>query len=409
MSFSFAGRNILVGITGSIAVYKVCDWVRSLSKASAQVTVVMTESAARFVSPLTFAALSGNRVHVKMFEPVGEEDIPHINLARKNDIILIAPATAATIARMACGLADDLLSAIVLAAKIPIIVCPAMNSNMYLHPATLANLQRLKEYGYIIVDPDTGTMACGEEGPGRLPEWEPVYEACLSAVTDQDLKDRSILITAGPTEEPLDPVRYLSNRSSGKMGYAMARAARRRGANVTLIAGPVHISDPPGVSCVHVRTAQEMWDQVMDRFDDADIIVKAAAVSDFRPARTMDQKIKKQGAGPHLELARNRDILFELGERNKTGNNPKFLIGFAAESQKILEEGKRKLQEKNLDCIVVNDISADDAGFAVDTNRVILLDRNGGVNEFPLLSKDETADRIWDEVISLGANLPEKR
>lgn len=405
MSSSFSGKNILVGITGSIAVYKVCDWVRSLSKAGAQVTVVMTESAAQFVSPLTFAALSGNRVYVKMFDPVGEEDIPHINLARKNDFILVAPATAATIARMAGGLADDLLSAIVLAAKIPIIVCPAMNSNMYLHPATQANLQRLKEYGYTVVNPATGTMACGEEGPGRLPEWESVSEACLGAITAQDMTGRSILITAGPTEEPLDPVRYLSNRSSGKMGYSLARTARRRGARVTLVAGPTHLADPPDVSIVHVRTALEMYDQVICRFDDADIIVKAAAVSDFRPASTMAQKIKKQGSELQLQLAGNSDILFELGERNKTERNPKILVGFAAESQKVLEEGKRKLQEKNLDCIVVNDISADDAGFSVDTNRVTLLDRFGGVHELPLLSKDETADRIWDAVIFQAAHL----
>jgi phosphopantothenoylcysteine decarboxylase/phosphopantothenate--cysteine ligase len=401
MSSLFTDKKILVGITGSIAVYKVCDWVRSLVKEGAHVTVVMTESATRFVSPLTFAALSGNRVHVNMFDPAGEEDIPHINLARRNELILVAPATAATISRMAAGMADDLLSTVVLATKSPIVVCPAMNSNMYLHPATQANLNTLKEYGYTIVNPDSGAMACGEEGPGRLPEWDPVLDVCVGSLTHQDLSGKSILITAGPTEEPLDPVRFLSNRSSGKMGYALARVARRRGAKVTLIAGPNHLPDPPGIQCVHIRNAQAMYDEVISRFDEADIIVKAAAVSDYRPAQTMTEKMKKQGSDLHIELAGNKDILLELGRLNKTRGNPKILVGFAAESENLLEEGKRKLQEKNLDCIVVNDISADDAGFAVDTNRVTMLDRNGGVKDFPLLSKDDTAERIWDEVIAL--------
>jgi len=396
----FIDKKILVCITGSIAVYKVCDWVRSLMKEGANVTVVMTESATRFVSPLTFAALSGNRVYVNMFDPAVEEDIPHINLARRNELILVAPATAATISRMATGLAEDLLSTIVLATTSPVVVCPAMNSNMYLHPATQANLNTLQGYGYRIVNPDSGAMACGEEGPGRLPEWDSVLDACGGALANQDLSGKSILVTAGPTEEPLDPVRFISNRSSGKMGYALARVASRRGANVTLIAGPTHLSDLPGIKCIHIRNARDMYDEVISRFDDADIIVKAAAVSDFRPAQTMAEKIKKQGSDLHLELARNKDILLELGQRNKKAGG-KILVGFAAESENLKEEGKRKLQEKNLDCIVVNDISADDAGFAVDTNRVTMIHRNGDVKDFPLLSKDDTAERIWDEVISL--------
>jgi phosphopantothenoylcysteine decarboxylase / phosphopantothenate---cysteine ligase len=401
MSSCFAGKNILVGITGSIAVYKICDWVRSLLEEGAHVTVVMTESATRFVSPLTFAALSGNRVHVNMFDPAVEENIPHISLARRNELVLVAPATSATLSRMANGLAEDLLSTIVLATTSPVVVCPAMNSNMYLHPATQANLNTLQGYGYTIVNPDSGAMACGEEGPGRLPEWDSVLDACAGALSDQDLSGKSVLITAGPTEEPLDPVRFLSNRSSGKMGYALARVASRRGANVTLIVGPTHLPDPPGIKCVHIRNAQAMYNEVVSRFDEADIIVKAAAVSDFRPAQAMAEKIKKQGSDLHLELARNKDILLELGQRNKKAGNSKTLVGFAAESENLLEEGKRKLQDKNLDCIVVNDISADDSGFAVDTNRVTMIDRNGGVKGFPLLSKDDTAERIWDEVIAL--------
>ncbi len=402
MSAILEQKNILCGISGSIAAYKVCDWVRDLHKNGADVHVVMTKAATKFVSPLTFAALTGNRVYGSMFSLLDEEKIPHISLARAADLILVAPATAQTIARLAFGLADDLLSTIVLASTSKVLVCPAMNSKMYLHDATQDNIRRIKEFGYQVLEPDTGLMACGEEGPGRLPEWSQVRDAVIRALTPQDLVGKTVLITAGPTEEPLDPVRFIGNRSSGKMGYAMAVAARQRGANVILVSGPTQITAPAGVECIRVRTAEEMYREVLGRFDVADIIVKAAAVSDFRPSVVSPGKIKKSGAEQVVSLVQNRDILKKLGEIKDQRPNPPMLIGFAAESENLLEYGREKLRNKNLDYIVINDITAADSGFAVDTNRVTLLDRRGGQYDFPLLSKEETARGIWDTV--LGKN-----
>ena len=401
MSSLLAEKKILFGITGSIAAYKTVDWVRSLVKEQAQVKVVMTEAATRFVTGLTFAALSGNRVYESIFDPLDQELIPHINLAREADLILVAPATAQTIGRLAHGLAEDLLSAIVLASRAKIMICPAMNSQMYHHPATKQNLATLKKYGYTVIEPDSGLMACGEEGPGRLPEWPMVHKKILETFTPQDLLGKSILITAGPTHEPLDPVRFLGNRSSGKMGYALAETASRRGADVTLVSGPVNLSPPLGVKTIQVKTAHEMHHEVLNCFNDADIVIKAAAVADFRPETEADQKIKKSASPASLKLTPNPDILFELGQLRKTRNKPLILVGFAAESDNHLEEGRRKLKEKNLDLLAVNDIMAADSGFDVNTNRVTLLARNGSEEEFPLLSKEETALRIWDQVVKL--------
>ncbi|MBI5558851.1 MAG: bifunctional phosphopantothenoylcysteine decarboxylase/phosphopantothenate--cysteine ligase CoaBC [Deltaproteobacteria bacterium] len=395
MTGIFENRNILCGITGSIAAYKVCDWVRSLRREEAEVKVVMTRAAAKFVTPLTFAALTGNRVYGSMFDSQDEEKIPHIRLARESDLILVAPATAQTIARLAHGLADDLLSAIVLASEAKIVVCPAMNSKMYQHAATQENIEKLKKFGYRVLDPESGMMACDEEGPGRLPEWAHVREAVIAALSPQDLAGKTVIVTAGPTEEPLDPVRFLSNGSSGKMGYAMAATARELGAKVILISGPAQLIPPAGVECIKVRTGAEMYREVLSRFDTADIIVKAAAVSDYRPAVFSADKIKKTGEKAALELEPNRDILHKLGEIKNQRAIPPLLIGFAAESTNLLEHGREKLERKNLDFIVINDITAPDSGFAVDTNRVILLDRQGGQLDFPLLAKEETARRIW--------------
>ncbi len=401
MSSLLAKKKILFGITGSIAAYKTVDWVRSLVKEEAQVKVVMTEAATRFVTQLTFAALSGNRVYESIFDPLDQELIPHINLAREADLILVAPATAQTIGRLAHGLAEDLLSAIVLASQAKIMICPAMNSQMYNHPATKQNLATLKKYGYTVIEPDSGLMACGEEGPGRLPEWPMVYKRISESFTPQDLRDKSILITAGPTHEPLDPVRFLGNRSSGKMGYALAATASRRGADVTLVSGPVNLEPPPGVKTIQVKTAREMHHEVLNCFNDADIVIKAAAVADFRPEIEADQKIKKSASATSLSLTPNPDILFELGQLRRTRKKPLVLVGFAAESDNHLEEGRRKLKEKNLDLLAVNDIMAADSGFDVDTNRITLLARNGSEEELPLLSKEDTAMRIWDQVIKL--------
>jgi len=395
------GKRILLGVCGSIALYKVADWVRELRRAGAEVTVIMTGGAARFVTPLTFAALSGRTVHSEMFPDNGAESIPHINLARENDLLLIAPATAQTIARLARGLADDLLAAVTLAARIPVVVCPAMNSNMYLHPATQANLHRLADYGYRLVEPACGRMACEEEGPGRLPDWPVVREAVLTVLSQQDLAGRRVLVTAGPTHEPLDPVRYLGNRSSGRMGFALAVTARRRGADVFLISGPSSLPDPPGVTTIRVTGAAEMAAEVLGRADQCDAVVKAAAVSDFRPSHISATKIKKNDTGLTLELIANQDILKTLGGRKVDCASPPILVGFAAETGEMLDEGRRKLRDKNLDLLAFNDVSADDAGFEVETNRIVILDRDGGEEQLPLQDKEQVADRIWNRVIKL--------
>ncbi|MFO7604884.1 MAG: bifunctional phosphopantothenoylcysteine decarboxylase/phosphopantothenate--cysteine ligase CoaBC [Desulfurivibrionaceae bacterium] len=395
-------KTIIFAVSGGIAAYKAADWIRKLRREGAGVQVVMTVDATRFVTPLTFAALSGQKVYEGMFDPDDAERIPHISLAAKADLILVAPATAQTIARLASGMADDLPSALVLANQSPVIICPAMNSNMYLHPATQTNLERLKSYGYLIVDPDSGCLACDTEGPGRLADWSSAKEAIYSALSEQDLAGRKVLVTAGPTHEPLDPVRYLSNRSSGRMGFALAVTARRRGAEVTLVTGPTEFPDPPGMNVVRITTAEEMAAEVLERSAGMDVIVKAAAVSDFRPADYSTGKLKKAGAGFTLELSKNRDILKILGE-NKEKRPLPLLVGFAAESNNFIEEGWRKLRDKNLDLLAINDITSEDAGFGVETNRITLLNRNGDQEKIPLLSKEDTASLIWRRVAGLLA------
>ena len=397
-------KKILLGITGSIAAYKVADWVRALRREGCRVTVIMTDAACRFISPLTMAALSGNPVHTSMFAAEAPEKIPHISLAREHDLLVIAPASAQTIARLAHGLADNLLATIALASSGPVLVCPAMNSAMFQHPATQANLAAINSYGYVVIEPDCGKMACNEEGPGRLTEWENVRQAILTAFAPQDLAGEQVLITAGPTREPFDPVRFLSNPSTGKMGYALAAAAKQRGATVTLISGPASLSAPPGVRCIQVTSALEMRTHVLACLDAATIVVKAAAVSDFRPAETADHKIKKGQSELSLQLVANPDILKELGERKESSTKFPLLVGFAAESRDHLKEGARKLKEKNLDLIVINDIGGTETGFGVGTNRVTLLDRNGAQEEVPLLNKEEVAHRIWDAVARLTDN-----
>ncbi|MFA6497804.1 MAG: bifunctional phosphopantothenoylcysteine decarboxylase/phosphopantothenate--cysteine ligase CoaBC [Desulfurivibrionaceae bacterium] len=391
-------KKILLGITGSIAAYKIADWVRALRREGCRVTVVMTEAACRFISPLTMAALSGNPVHTAMFSTEAPETIPHISLAREHDLLVIAPASAQTIARLAHGLADNLLATIALAFSGPILVCPAMNSVMFQHPATQANLATITSYGYRVLKPDCGKMACDEEGPGRLTEWENARQAILTAFAPQDLAGEHVLITAGPTREAFDPVRFLSNPSTGKMGYALAATASQRGATVTLISGPTALAAPPGVRRIQVTSAAEMQAEVISSLDATTIVVKAAAVSDYRPAEKEPHKIKKGQAALSLPLVANPDILKELGEHRGKSLKTPLLIGFAAESRNHLEEGARKLKEKNLDLIVINDIGGTETGFAADTNRVTLLDRKGAQENLPLLSKEETAHRIWDAV-----------
>ncbi|MFZ5775308.1 MAG: bifunctional phosphopantothenoylcysteine decarboxylase/phosphopantothenate--cysteine ligase CoaBC [Thermodesulfobacteriota bacterium] len=396
-------KKILLGISGGIAAYKTGDWVRDLRREGCEVRVVMTQAACRFIPPLTMAALSGNRVHVEMFAPEDQETIPHISLARWADLVLVAPATADTIARLAHGRADDLLATVILAATAPVLVCPAMNSAMYRHPATQANLATLQGYGYRVVPPECGSMACGEEGPGRLAEWASARQAIGAALLPQDLAGLQVVVTAGPTQEPIDPARFLSNRSSGKMGYALAAAARQRGATVTLISGPSPLSPPPGAEFVPVTTAMQMQAAVLSRIDQADVIIKAAAVADFRPSQTLDHKAKKGEIKTSLPMTANPDILKELGQMKKQRDRFPLLVGFAAETRDHQAEGARKLQEKNLDLMVINDIAASDSGFGVDTNRVTLLDRESAVQELPLLDKEEVAHRILERVAAMAA------
>ena len=396
-----AGKKILFGITGSIAVYKSAEWVRELTKAGAEVTVVMTEAAERFVSSLTFAALSGRKVHTRMFADDAGENMTHISLARDCDLFVVAPATAGTIARLAHGFADDLLSTLILAAAgAKVLVFPAMNSNMYCHAATQDNLGKLREYGYEVIEPAQGKLACGDEGVGRLIAWETAREAILAALTKQDLQNRTIVITAGPTWEPVDPARHLGNRSSGKMGFSLARTASRRGARVILISGPTAMEPQVGVETLPVVSAREMHDSVMARYEGADIVVMAAAVSDYRPGKPLEQKMKKGAESLNLELVANPDILMTLGKKKGQAEKP-LLVGFAAESSDHIEEGSRKLKKKNLDLIVINDITGTDTGFGADTNQVILIDRDYRRERLPLLSKDECADMIWDRIIKL--------
>ncbi|MGB5685225.1 MAG: bifunctional phosphopantothenoylcysteine decarboxylase/phosphopantothenate--cysteine ligase CoaBC [Candidatus Electrothrix sp.] len=397
MHSTMQGRKILFGVTGSIAAFKAAGWVSSLAKEEAQVTVIMTESATRFVTPLTFGALSGNHVSTDMFSTKAEEMMAHITLSGDADVILIAPATAQTLARLAHGMADNLLAAAVLAAAAPVVICPAMNAKMLAHPATQRNLATLQELGYIIVEPESGPLACGEVGSGRLAEWDTVREVLLGLCVEQDLVGQQVLITAGPTREALDPARYLSNRSSGKMGYALARTAKRRGAEVTLISGPTNLPAPPGITMVQVVTAAEMAEAVKEQADDASIIIKAAAVADFKPKKVASLKIKKAGADLQLELEPNQDILATLGKERKSGQ---LLVGFAAESNNHEAEGRRKLQAKKADLIVVNDILGKQSGFDVDTNQVTLITRDD-IEQLALLSKEETANCIWNKVMTL--------
>lgn len=403
MSTPFSGKKILFGITGGIAAYKAADWLRALRQDGAEVTVVMTEAAKKFVTPLTFAALSGRPVESDIFASDHPETIPHITLAKNCDLLVIAPATANTIARLASGMADTLLATIALATRAKVLIFPAMNSAMYLHPATSRNLERLKLLNYTVIPAACGEMACGDQGPGRLPDWPTAQAAIAAALSPQDLTGQHLLISAGPTQEPLDPVRFLSNRSTGKMGYALARAAQQRGATVTLVTGPTSITPPSGVEIVQVRTALEMRQAVLEHYAVATVVIKSAAVSDFRPTLSAPHKIKKGSTeSSRLDLTANPDILLELGKKKGRGKSP-LLIGFAAESNHHLQEGHRKLLQKNLDLMVVNDILGSDTGFAADTNQITIIDQNGGQAPLPLLSKDETAHRILDRIQQLLA------
>lgn len=392
--------KIALGVSGGIACYKAAEILRLLQDAGFEVVVVMTKSAAQFVTPLTFRALSGGKVYMDMFEGAkpgeGFESVfDHIDVAQSIDLFLVAPATANCIARMAAGIADDFLTTFHLAVQSPVVIAPAMNTRMWSHPSVQANLRTLESRGVRIIAPETGRMACRTYGPGRLAAVE-VIAGFVSELLGrgQDLKGRRILVTAGPTIEDIDPVRYISNRSSGKMGFAIARAARDRGAEVTLVSGPTDL-EFPGV--VRVRSTEEMRRAVDERFDAADVVVKAAAPLDFRPRSVAVHKIKKAGAPTSLELEPTPDILQELGARK----NGKLLVGFAAETRNLAKNARAKLNAKKLDLIVVNLVGGPDSGFESDTNRASIIDSDGGVQEIPLVSKAAMADLILDRVVGL--------
>jgi len=391
------GRKILLGVTGGIAAYKSAELTREFIRSGAAVKVVMTSNATRFITPLTMQTLSGNPVYTDMFALTGDWEISHISLADYPDIIVIAPATANIIGKIAAGIADDLLSSVIMASRKPVLICPAMNSNMYENAAVQENMKKLISRGYMLMQAGAGDLACGTEGPGRLPEPSDILEEVESALTDKDLAGENVLVTAGPTHESLDPVRFITNHSSGKMGYAIAQMARRRGAKVTLVSGPTELSAPPGVERISVRSAVEMRDAVIKNMKNATVIIKAAAVADYRPASTSASKIKKKVGPLVMTLERNPDIISEVGRKK----GKRVLIGFAMETENLVANAIDKLRSKNMDLIVGNDLQSPDAGFRADTNIVKIIDREGRVEALPLMDKKEVADRILDRVRDL--------
>ncbi len=386
--------KVILGVTGCIGAYKSAVILRLLQKEGFEVLPVMTQSAQQFITPLTLEKLSGHKVVSDLFSDHTVQ-IEHIRLARESSLLLVAPATANILAKFAQGIADDFLSTLYLSTLTPVIVAPAMNVEMWHHTATRKNLEILKERGVVVVEPGSGYLACGEEGEGRLAEPEQILEAVLNTFQrEKSLLGKRVLITAGPTIEDLDPVRFISNRSSGKMGYALAAEAQSRGAQVVLISGPTQLVPPDGVDLVPVRSASEMAQAVFQHFPRTDVVVMAAAVSDFTPSRVSSEKIKKRDAEPILHLEQTADILKELGKQKEW----QFVVGFAAESRAVGENARQKLQEKGLDLIVGNDISQEDQGFESDFNQVIVIDSDGKEEEFPPLPKTDVARLLWDQI-----------
>lgn len=390
-------KNILLGVTGGIACYKAAALTSKLVQSGYSVKVMMTKSAANFVSPLTFQALSRNEVYTDTFIENNPEVIAHIDLADWADLCLIAPATANMLAKLAHGLADDMVSTTLLATTAPVWIAPAMNVHMYDHPAVKKNIDTLHQFGHRFIEPGDGYLACGYVGKGRLEEPETIVDYIDQHFSEpeQPLKGKKVLITAGPTKEKIDPVRYLTNHSSGKMGYALAEEAEKMGAEVVLISGPSTLPVPTGVKCISIETAENMYEQVLKYFPSADIVIKSAAVADYRPKQTSQQKIKKKDGNLILEFERTKDILMELGKRKEH----QYLVGFAAETEKLEEHAYGKLERKNADMIIANDLTAKGAGFSADTNIVTIVQKNHRPKKLPLLSKNETAKRILEEIV----------
>ena len=393
-----AGKTVVLCVTGGIAAYKAADLTSKMRQAGAAVRVLMTESATQFISPMTFETLSGNRTVVDTFDRNFAWEVEHISLAKAADVFVIAPATANVIAKAAHGIADDMVTTTLLATKAPVVIAPAMNTGMYDNPVTQQNLQTLRMRGFHIIDPAAGRLACGDTGRGKLPDTPVLIHGIERALTPQDLAGLRVLVTAGPTQEAMDPVRFLSNHSSGKMGYAIAARAAMRGAAVTLVSGPTALDTPAGVQRVDIISARDMYDAVLSRADKQDMIIKAAAVGDYRPAQAAPEKLKKGDDELTVTLARNPDILAALGQRKRPGQ---LLCGFAMETQNLIDNAESKLRRKNCDMLVANSLRDEGAGFGTDTNVATLLFADGRRETPPMMSKEDLADIILDRLLAM--------
>ena len=390
------GKTIILGVSGSIAAYKIAGLASSLVKLEADVHVIMTKNATNFIHPITFETLTGNKCLVDTFDRNFDYSVEHVELAKRADVVMVAPASANVIAKMAHGLADDMLTTTILACQCPKIVAPAMNTRMFRNSIVQDNIKLLKCYGMEVVDPASGYLACGDTGEGKMPEPELLLQYILKAlVVKKDLEGVNVLVTAGPTREALDPVRYITNHSTGKMGYAVAKAAAMRGAKVTLVSGPVQLPPPPFMEVVDVVSAEDMFQAVTARSSKQDIIIKTAAVADYRPAVVATEKVKKKDGDMSISLERTKDILAHLGANKKEGQ---FLCGFSMETENMLENSITKLVKKNLDMVIANNLKVEGAGFGTNTNVVTVITRKGG-EQLPLMSKDDVADKILDAII----------
>ncbi len=390
-----AGKHIVLGVTGSIAAYKIASLASMLVKQKADVTVIMTPNATNFINPITFESLTGNKCLVDTFDRNFEFQVEHVSLAKQTDAFLVAPASANVIAKAAHGIADDMLTTTLLACTCPKLFAPAMNTRMYQNPVVQDNMKTLARYGMEVITPASGYLACGDTGEGKMPEPEVLYEYLAKALTPKDMAGKKVLVTAGPTQEKMDPVRYISNHSTGKMGYAVARCAMMRGAEVTLVSGKVDIQPPMGVRIVPVVSAADMAKAVKEAANEQDIIVKAAAVADYRPCVIADEKLKKKDVEMSVKLERTEDILAYLGAHRRDGQ---FLCGFSMETEHMLENSRAKLEKKNIDMIVANNLKQEGAGFGTDTNVVTLLTKDETV-ELPMMSKEEVAERLLDRIM----------
>lgn len=392
-------KTVVIGVSGGIAVYKTLDVISRLRKLGVNVNVIMTKSATEFVTPLSFQSLSQNYVVCDMFEDPKTWDVEHVSLAKRADVFLIAPATANVIGKIANGIADDMLTTTVMATKAKVLIAPAMNTNMYENPILQRNINTLKELGYNFVEPESGRLACGDTGKGKLASPEIIVDEVVKLLSkEQDLKGKSIIVTAGPTVESIDPMRYITNRSTGKMGYSIAKEAIERGADVTLITGPTNLTPPQNLKkLVKIESAKDMYEAVLENLDENDVVIKSAAVADYKPKNYSNKKIKKSDDDLIIELDRNKDIAQEIG---KIKNN-KILVGFAAETNDLIQNASLKIKKKNLDFIVANDLTKEGAGFGVDTNIVKIIDKEGNITEYPKMKKEEVANIILDKIKEL--------